>query len=387
MTITETLRNEELGALTEALNSQRVRSLDVVLAAKDISFQGGNLALAGVPVQLNEDGVSDVNGLYRPTVVGDEGVSAKTGIPLAYVRTMRDGGHVDLYDSNANYWFARTAEAKPSQRYLARLLTIEDGDGLRGLLRAFLSDRYRAIDNLDVILATLAGLRKAGLGADDLTIRCDLTDRRMHVRVTSEAISANAEALVKSYRDPASGRGGRDYPLLFAGLHISNSEVGQGGFSLTPRVVWQVCTNGQTMTEDAKRTVHLGGKLEEGSVDWSERTQKLNLDLIASKTADAVAAFMSREYLEAKVAQMAEAAGVKVDQPQQLITQVSRRMGFSKEQEADILNAFIDGGQRTAGGVMQAVTYVAQQQPDGDVAADLEAKAWDTLLAAAGLAR
>lgn len=387
MTITETLRNEELRDLTEALNSQRVRSLDVVLSATDIRFQGANLVLAGLPARLDEDGVTDVNGLYRPTVVGDEGVSAKLEIPLAYVRKMRDGSHVDLYDSNANYWLGQVAAAKPSQRYLARLLTVEDGDGVRGLLRAFLSDRYRAIDNLDVVLATLAGVQRAGLGADDLTIRCDLTERRMHVRITSEAISANAEALVKSYRDPATGRTGRDYPLLYAGLAISNSEVGQGGFQLTPRVVWQVCTNGQTMTEDAKRTVHLGGKLEEGSVDWSERTQKLNLDLIASKTADSVAAFMSQEYLEAKVAQMAEAAGVKVEQPQQLITAVSRRMGFSKELEADILNAFIDGGQRTAGGVMQAVTYVAQQQDDGDTAADLEAKAWDTLMAAAGLAR
>jgi hypothetical protein len=389
MTYTETLRDTELGALTAALNSQRARSLDVVLAATDIRFQGANLVLSGVAPQIDEDGATDPNGPYRPTVVGDEGVSAKLEIPLTYVRKLRDGNHVDLYDANANYWLARTADVKPSQRYLARLLTVEDGDGVRGLLRAFLSDRYRAIDNLDVLLATLTGVKRAGIGAEDLTIRCDLTDRRMHVRITSEAISANAEALVRSYRDPASGgtRTGRDYPLLFAGLHLSNSEVGQGGFSLTPRVVWQVCSNGQTMTQDAQRTVHLGGKLEEGSVNWSERTERLNLDLIASRTADAVAGFMTTEYLQAKVAEMAEAAGVKVEQPQQLITQVSRRMGFSKELEADILNAFIDGGQRDAGGVMQAVTFVAQQQADGDVAAELEAKAWDTLMAAAGAAR
>lgn len=49
------------------------------------------------------------------------------------------------------------------------------------MARAFLSDRYSVIDNLDVLTATLDGVRQAGV---DVSIdRCDLTDRRMYVRI------------------------------------------------------------------------------------------------------------------------------------------------------------------------------------------------------------
>jgi hypothetical protein len=54
-------------------------------------------------------------------------------------------------------------------------------------------------------------------------------------------------------------------------------------------------------------------------------------------------------------------------------------MGFTKDQEENILGMFIKGSDMTAGGVMQAVTAVAVNEPDGDTAADLESKALDVL--------
>ena len=56
--------------------------------------------------------------------------------------------------------------------------------------------------------------------------------------------------------------------MVFAGFVITNSETGCGAFSLTPRLVVQVCRNGMTITRDAMRVVHLGERLDQGVVTW-----------------------------------------------------------------------------------------------------------------------
>jgi hypothetical protein len=43
-------------------------------------------------------------------------------------------------------------------------------------------------------------------------------------------------------------------------LLVSNSETGHGSFLITPRLIAQVCGNGYTITRDAMREVHLGGR-------------------------------------------------------------------------------------------------------------------------------
>lgn len=381
---TDHLRNTELAQLAEALTSQRTRAIDHVISARALTFRDGNLIVPTGEVEITDDGVTNVDGIYVPTVVGDEGIAAKVGIDLRYLRKMREN-IPGLIDVNARAWLDRMPE---DTRFLARLLRhdgILPADGMpTGVLRALLSDSYRCIDNFDVVTSALEGVTQAGIDPNSLTINADLTDRRMYVRVTSNTIATSVLNLVDRYTDPGTGRRGRDYPLLFAGLVISNSEVGDGAFSVTPRVVFQVCTNGQTLTKEGMRAVHLGSKLKnEGVIEWSDRTQRANLALIRAKTADAVAAFLSTDFLGTIAQSMEAAAGVKLTDPVKTITTVSQKLGYTKDQAASILSAFVGGGTATAGGVMQAVTYVAQHEPDGDRAAALEASAFQALAAAA----
>jgi hypothetical protein len=70
-------------------------------------------------------------------------------------------------------------------------------------VRAFLSDGYKIIDNLDVLLAVLDGVRQAG--APVQVDGCDLTERRMYVRVVCEQVRVLAPALLAGYRSPFTG--------------------------------------------------------------------------------------------------------------------------------------------------------------------------------------
>jgi hypothetical protein len=369
-----TTRHATLADLAALLRDQQSRKLDVVAPATALHSAGARLVIDQSEPQLTTDGVTMTTGAYTPTEVCDDGLADKLGIPAAYLRRLRTD-HPSLYDANVNGWLARTGKS-----YLVRCLR---GDTGGGIARAFLSANFKMIDNLDVLLAALDGLRQAGVPAE--IDGCDLTARRMYVRVVSPAVRALAPSLLAGYRSPFTGQSGADNPVIFAGWVLSNSETGCGAFTITPRLMVQICRNGMTITKDALRAVHLGGRLDDGVIRWSGETQQRNLDLITAQARDAVTTFLDTKYVERKIAEMSGAAGQPVADPQNTIQIVAQRLRFTDDQQKTILAHFIRGGDLTAGGVMHAVTSTAQTLADADAAHEMESQAVRALEIAAGL--
>ncbi|MFF0706271.1 DUF932 domain-containing protein [Streptomyces tendae] len=371
-------RNADLSDLVSILEDGQRRKLDVIAPASALRMREGNVHVEGVESQITASGVTVVDGIYRPTVVADEGIADKLRIPLAYLRRMR-AENVPLLDENVNAWMRQ----EPERRFMLRAFRSENGPGMpgEGVARALLSDSYKLMDNLDMLLAALDGVEQSG--HPTRVTGCDLTDRRMYVRVESEAVAVRARNLLRGYRSPFDGRSGDELPMISAGFVITNSEVGAGAYTITPRAVIQVCRNGLTMSKDVMRAVHLGGKQDEGVISWSGQTQRKTLELITSKTTDAVRTFLSQEYVDAKVSEMETAAGKTLDEPTKTIEHVTKSLSIGNETRDRILAHFIRGGQMTAGGVMQAVTSTAQTLTDADQAAALEALAVPALTAAA----
>jgi hypothetical protein len=332
---------------------------------------------------MDDYGVTTEPGIFRPTAVFDEGVAEKLGIPLAYVRRMRTE-RPDLYDANVNGWIhghtvKRLSEpfddvvAEPDARsFLVR--TFRGDDGGEGIARALLSDSYGGVaDNFDALTAALDGIRKSGV---EVSIdSCNLTERRMYVTISAPSVAALAPDLLRGYRSPYSGLSGDELPKVFAGFVVSNSETGNGAFSITPRLVVQVCSNGMQMTKDALRAIHLGSKLDTGVIRWSADTQQKNLELITSKARDAVATFLDVDYVRRCIEQMSEKASKPLADPEATIKIVAKRLTFTEAETKGVLDHFIRGGQVTAGGVLQAVTSYCQQIENADDAFDMEAKA------------
>jgi hypothetical protein len=367
-------RNATLADLAGLLRDQQAHKADIVAPAAAIRASGGRLVIDDSAPELGPDGVTMTAGSYLPTEVCDQGIADKLGIPAAYLRRMREQAP-GLYDANVNGWLERD-----DRRFLIRCLRADDGGGAA---RAFLSDGYKFIDNLDVLMAALDGVRQSGMPVE--VDGCDLTGRRMYVRVVCEAVQALAPALLGDYRSPFTGARGADNPVVFAGFVITNSETGCGAFTLTPRLVVQVCRNGMTITRDAIRAVHLGERLGEGVITWSGNTQDKTLALITAKTTDAVAAFLDLGYVQAAVRQIERDAGHELADPPEAVRAVSQRLRFTDGQQNDILAHFIRGGDITAGGMLHAVTSVALTQTDADAAHEMEAAGLRALEIAASL--
>jgi hypothetical protein len=356
------------------LRDQQARKVDVVAPAAAIHARGAQLIVDDSAPVLGDDGVTLSAGAYRPTLVCDQGIADKLGIPTAYLRRLRDERPA-LYDTNVNGWLDGDG-----RKFLMRCLKPESGCG-PGVARAFLSDSFKIIDSLDVLMAALEGIRTSGY---PVTVdQCDLTERRMYVRVVCDQVRTLAPALLAGYRSPFTGTSGADNPVVFSGFVITNSETGCGAFTLTPRLVVQVCDNGMTTTKDALRAVHLGERHEEGVITWSGNTLDKVLGLITAKTTDAVRAFLAPEYAERAIRDIERAAGRPIADPAETVRAVSQRLRFTEEQQASILNHFILGGDVTAGGVMHAVTSVAQTLDDPDTAWEMESSALRALELAA----
>lgn len=398
------VRNATVSTIVDLLQHQRARRVDLVVPAGSIASFGGRLHVTGVAPVIDDDGVTDVNGTYLPTEVCDEGLSTKLDIPRGYLRRLRDRA-TDGYDGNINLWLNHPDNA--GKKWLLR--AFRGDDETAGVARAFLSDSYEVnMDNLDVLTVALEGLSAAGLGPDNIT-GCDLTERRMRVRVVAPQVAALAPVLLAGYRSPfadgsvrragdiehwrdIAAREGMGYapgsePVVWAGFDISNSETGNGAYTLTPVITVRVCKNGLTITTDALRAVHLGSRLDEGAIRWSADTQEKQLAVIRAKTRDAVARFLSPEYLAEQVAKIEAKAGAVIADPVKVIEVIGKTLAYSDGQRASILDHFIRGGQMTAGGVVNAVTSVAQTLADPDAAADLEGSALRALDLAAASGR
>jgi len=231
------------------------------------------------------------------------------------------------------------------------------------------------------------------MGVDAKVDRANLTERRMSVDIVVPEVQVLAEDLLRGYRNPFGadferwrgiadreglGYGGEE-PVVWAGIRISNSETGGGAYSIVPTMKIKVCANGLVLTKDAMRSVHLGGRLEAGVIRWSAETQAQNLELIKSKTKDAVNTFIDVDYMAEKIAEIAEKAAepVKTDE----VKVIAARAKFNQTEQDMILDFFVRGGQTTRGGIMNAVTAASQMIEDADAAFDMDAKALAVLTA------
>lgn len=396
MTIVTTTRNADLSTLVSILRDQHARKIDVVAPAANFGFRDAALVVAGVEAMLSEDGVTDPNGTYLPTAPFDGDVADKLRIPVAYLRRLREE-RPDLYDVNTNGWLrgknptvrrtftegegyndqvVREGIPGDPRSFLLRLFRGDEGE--QGVARALLSDRYAAADNLDVLMAALDGVRAAGVEVD--VAKADLTDRRMIVKMHAPSIATEAVDLLRGYRSPFTGATGDECPIVFAGLRITNSETGDGRFTITPEVTVQVCTNGMTMTTDMVAQTHIGSRLDAGVVRWSTDTEQKNLEVVKAKTRDSVATFLSPGYLRDAVARLTRRAGEEVGTTREAVVALTKPLGYTEAQQDLILDHFVRGGQFTRGGVVNAITAASQTVEDGDAAHEMDLAATRLLL-------
>lgn len=271
-------------------------------------------------------------------------------IPAAYYDKMLEE-YPELLAQNVNAWFQR----EPAVRMVR---TID------GTARAFLSNRYRRIDNLDIAGIVLPVLQEMeGMHFES----CQLTDSRMYIKVVNTRLEAEVV--------PGD--------IVQSGIIISNSEVGLGSVSIQPLVYRLVCSNGMVVNDAQTRRNHVG-RVNEASENYqlySEKTLEADDKAFAMKIQDTVRAVVDEVRFTRVVNMMREAkdAPMNTAAVPGIVKLVSKDFHITDDESSGVLQRLIEGNDLTLYGLSNAVTRHSQDVKDYDRATALKGIGYNIL--------
>jgi len=284
---------------------------------------------------------------YRLNDLALEQMGTKAEIPASYQRKLIDKDPELLaYNINAlNHKF-------PVNRMVRTL---------DGKARAFLSDKYKRIDNFPVLETILPAILEKG--PDLEVMSCDVTDTRMYLKVVSPRLQGEIKV----------------GDILQAGIIISNSEVGLGSWKMQMLLYTLACMNGMITGKDVTPGIekrHLGSKQTEGIL-YREDTVFANSKAFALQVRDTFDSLLDegnfQKTLERLRATTENRIAPKAD-PSKVIIELGREVGFTQNEGSTIMQHLIRGGDLSQYGLANAVTRYAQDdEVSYDRSTELEA--------------
>ncbi|HEX8606424.1 MAG TPA: DUF932 domain-containing protein [Pseudoduganella sp.] len=271
-------------------------------------------------------------------------MSEKLKIPFGYFERMRCE-QPELFDRNVNTWL----QVNGSETRLVRTLD--------GRVRAFLSDRYRRLDNYDVAEYVLPILNQLPSG---YLVSAELTDTRMYIKYVCRQVACEI----------APG------DVVCAGVVVSNSEVGWGHLTVEPLLYRLICRNGLIANELVLRKKHLGKALQiqdEAVELYKEDTLQADDKAILLKVRDMVEAAVSEVTFRLVSEKLRRTLGIKLTaDPVKSVAVLANRYALSEDERSGVLRGLIEGGDLSGYGLVNAVTGYSQLVGNYDRATELE---------------
>jgi hypothetical protein len=308
------------------------------------------IAMTSVLTMSPELKVTGVNGnQFGVTKYAHGQLAGKLGIPKQYYDRMLQEAP-ELLAHNVNAWFQKNPEKR-------MIRTINNN------IRAYLSDRYRPIDNYDLAEHVLPKIQKMGCKIES----CELTETRMYIKAVTPKVQFEVQ------------KG----DMVQAGLVISNSEVGAGSVKIEPLIYRLVCLNGMIAADSSLRKYHTGRyteQLGEAVELFSKKTLVADNKAFFMKVVDIVDAVFQEDSFKGIVSRMQDATKRPIEKdPVKLIEDVTKRFQLREEEAGGVLKHLINGGALSQYGLMNAMTRTSQDIEDYDRATEFERMGGDVL--------
>lgn len=312
-------------------------------------------ALALVSETGGSDLFMDANQSVGVNELAHGQIASFCDIPKKYYDRLRKEGPRVL-DYNVNHWF------KNVDRSDQKLIRTLDGHA-----RAFLSDRYRPMDNIDLAEAVLPVLAEMEVQV----LSCQVTERNMYLKVVDKSIE----------RDVPTGKKMGDgthtiFDTLCPAITISNSEVGCGSLAVVGSVFTRACTNLAAFGETAVRKAHLGGRFDAGDSArelWTDETRKVSDQALWMQVRDTVKAAFDEARFEATIKKLADASQQRISgDPAKVVEVTAKKFGMTDTEQGSVLRHLIEGGDLSRYGLHSAITRTGEDIEDYDRATEFE---------------
>ena len=277
-------------------------------------------------------------------------ISTDLKIPKKYFDRMRDDAP-ELFRRNVHHWLYE----EPSRRMIRGY---EKDDGALLLGRAWLSDRYRRLDHIEIAKTLLPEFESIGTEVE--FHNAAVTEDRLYLRATFPKMLAEIKV---------------GEPVRW-GVELRNSEVGAGKFAINSFVLTLSCLNGMVAYSELSAR-HVGRRLDDENI-YAEETIKADDTAFWLAARDTLRASINEARFEEAVATMKAAADSEpVKRPLKATEQLAQRYALSEEEREAVLLSLMSGSDLTQWGMLSAVTAAAQTRESFDRRVEMEELGWE----------
>jgi len=329
-----------------------------VESRKDYAPKQGALAMETMAFgEYDVPALAGLNGRTMPLTNHAHGqVAANLGIPKTYYDRMATEAP-GLLCKNVNVWLGRDAEKR-------RMIRALDGN-----VRAWLSDRYRPLDNYDLMRTALPALTEAKAQI----VSSAVTETRLYLKAIFPELSEPAPAgMVYGV-----GHGNVERRNI-AAVIIQNSEVGASTLRVEAGFFSTWCTNLAILSDAGMRKYHIGrsavAELDNAVELFTTETKEQDDKAFWMKVRDVIAASCNRETFVAQMAKVAEIAENKIvsDNLPAVIEVTAKKFGLQEGVKNAVLKHLIQAADLSQYGLLNAVTRASADVEDYDAATELE---------------
>ena len=271
-------------------------------------------------------------------------IAARLNIPYRYYQKMQ-GEAPDLLDQNINRWLNQNPER--------RMIRVLDGK-----VRAFLSDRYRRLDNLELCAAVLPVIQELN-GAQIES--CEVTPTHLYLKVVNRRVKAEVKV----------------GDVVQAGFVVSNSEVGLGSLRVEPLIFRLVCKNGLICKDLAQKKYHVGRQVNTADDSayelYSDATLAQDDKAFFMKVQDIVRAAVDEARFMLTVNKLRESTQIPLKHdPVKAVELLADKFQLTENERGDILRQLFMQGDNSRYGLVNAVTAASKIAKSYERATDLE---------------
>lgn len=342
---------KSLEALAAELARRKAASIDYLVPQSA-------MAVEVVDGEVVVDGINGQPLTITPYAHGQ--IASHLDIPRPYYERMRTERPA-LLAENVRVWLSAAAAEK-------RMVRTTDGN-----IRAFLSPKYRPLDNYP--LAEVAIEKLIAIGAE--VISSELTETRMYIKAILPSLSDELPAGAKwgtghtAIAEYAGNRAGK----LVAAITISNSEIGAGSLRVEPSVFTTWCTNLAIIAEAAMKRHHVG-RAQEAGEDFSiytDATRQANDVAFFLKVRDVMTAAFDGRTFKAAIESIRTATGRPIaGELPAVAAAVVEELRLPVSTSNGLIDMLAKGGDLTQWGLSSALTAMAGHLDDYESSTDLE---------------
>ena len=349
------MRHDTLDSLMKRVITEHERQVDILADTRHMSVVVES-SEEGHPVTLSVDTDGDTLH-YAPSdhMLGQ--ISTDTGIPKRYFDRMRESAP-ELFAKNVHHWLYEEPKRRMLRAYKTRI-------GIGGALvgsydpvlegRAWLSDRYRRLDNIEIARKLLPEFER--LPQEVEFHNASTTPEKFFLRATFPQMLSDVKV----------GQ------TVSWGVQIRNSEVGAGTFAIENFLLVLACKNGMVVTK-VQNTRHVGMRIDDILSDEAKRADDKAFWLAAR---DTLRASIDEAAFEAVVSQLRETTeGTPIVRPLKATERLAKAVGLTEEEQELVLGNLIRDRDMSQWGALNAVTYASHQVKNFDRGVELEEIGW-----------